>query len=812
MRITPLRHLLLIVTSFLVVCCSIKASAQSVQGFVKPKRGITSWQPAANWEHALLSGNGTMGALVMGQPYDETIILSHSALYLPQKQSKQPIDQASRLDEIRKLMLQGKYREASLIPVDQRAKEDYTDARDPFIPAFDVRIVQQPLNIKKYQRSVNFETGEAIVDWESDKASFQRKLFVSRTDSVIVISIKGTEKINCSINFEHRPIDWQQWQFVKEGIGEMKPGASAQWLTYRSSFKVKNKSGLEGYEGVGRLVLSGGNSEVKHNKLIISNADEVLLLIKIVPSYNYNNAQTDQLKQVLLNTSVNYNKLLTRHFMVHGELFNRIRLNLNSDSTEQALFTEELILKAKQQVPLAIIEKTFDAGRYNIISSTGYNPPNLQGLWSGTWTAPWTGGFTNDGNLATAVGGLLPCNMPELMNSFFNYHERLMNDYRQSAVCLYNCRGIHIPAQATTTGWDTDFGETWCLTFWTGAAGWTANFFNEYWLYTGDKTFLKERAYPFMKEAALFYEDFLTTGADGKLVFNPSYSPENNPGNNTSQAALNATMDVMIAKQLLRNCIAAAKVLNTDQQKIKKWETMLNKMPAYQVASDGSFREWLWEGVEENHKHRHTSQLYSLYDHADPEIVNNPVLVKAVGKTIEEKMKFRVAEEGGEMAFGLVFLGLSAAHVGDVEKTAEIVKWLSSKYWSNGMGSFHNVGALFNTDISGGLPYLITQMLVYSEPGLVSLLPVLPTEWKQGEIEGVLLRGQIEVKKLSWNGKKVEVILKSAIDQKITLKLPANFSSITSADCQVKNQNNQSNTCKVQLTAGKPVTVTVLLK
>ncbi|WP_165784652.1 glycosyl hydrolase family 95 catalytic domain-containing protein [Solitalea longa] len=788
------------------------AFSQAVTEFSKPKRGITSWQPAANWEHALLSGNGTMGALVMGQPYDETIILSHSELYLPQKQSKQPIDQASRLNEIRSLMLQGKYREASLIPVDQRTKEGYTDARDPFIPAFDVRIVQQPLNIKKYQRSVNFETGEAIVDWQSEHASFQRKLFVSRVDSVVVISIKGTELINCSINFEHLPVEWQQWQFVKEGVDEMKGGVEDQWLTYRSNFKVKNKSGLEGYEGVGRLVLNGGTSEVEKNKLVISNAKEVLLLIKINPSYNYSKSLANDLKAYLSNKSVNYDDLLARHAKVHGELFNRMKLNLNGDASDRLLNTEELILKAKHKVPLAIIEKAFDAGRYNIISSTGYNPPNLQGLWSGTWTAPWTGGFTNDGNLATAVSGLLPCNMPELMNSFFDFHERLMNDYRQSAACLYNCRGIHIPAQATNTGWDTDFGETWCLTFWTGAAGWTANFFNEYWLYTGDKNFLKNRAYPFMKEAALFYEDFLTTGKDGKIVFNPSYSPENNPGNNQSQATLNATMDIMIAKQLLRNCIAAAKVLNTDRQKVQLWESLISKMPDYQVAADGSFREWLWDGVEENHKHRHTSQLYSLYDQVDPDIMNNPELVKAVSRTIDEKMKFRIAEDGGEMAFGLVLLGLSAAHIGEVEKTNEIVQWLSSKYWSNGMGSFHNVGALFNTDISGGLPYLISQMLVYSEPGKVSLLPVLPPDWSKGEIEGVLLRGQTEVKKLSWDGKNVNVILKSAIDQTITLKLPGNFSSITSTNCQVKNQNNQSNTCLVQLPAGKEVAIAIVLK
>ncbi|MDB5014893.1 MAG: trehalose/maltose hydrolase or phosphorylase, partial [Daejeonella sp.] len=257
------------------------------------------------------------------------------------------------------------------------------------------------------------------------------------------------------------------------------------------------------------------------------------------------------------------------------------------------------------------------------------------------------------------------------------------------------------------------------------------------------------------------------------------YSPENNPSNGTSQAAINATMDVMIARQLLRNCIAAAKALNIDQTEVNIWEKMLLKLPEYKVAKDGTLREWLWPDLEENHKHRHSSQLYALFDVEDPLIINYPRLVKAVNRTIDEKMKFRIEEDGGEMSFGLVQLGLAAAHIGEAEKANQIIKWLSSKYWSTGMGSYHNVGNLFNTDISGGLPAVIIQMLAYSEPGLVSLIPALPKEWNKGKIEGLLLRGQIQVKSLSWNGKHVEVVMKSAVAQNIDLKFPKSIESIS---------------------------------
>ncbi len=201
-------------------------------------------------------------------------------------------------------------------------------------------------------------------------------------------------------------------------------------------------------------------------------------------------------------------------------------------------------------------------------------------------------------------------------------------------------------------------------------------------------------------------------------------------------------------------------------------------MPSYEVAKDGTIREWLSEGAEENNKHRHTSQLYGLFHTIDPEIRNSPQLIKAASRTIDEKMRFRISEDGGEMAFGLVQLGLSAAHIGEAEKSGQIVDWLASKYWSSGMGSFHNVGELFNTDISGGLPAVIIEMLVYSEPGKISLLPALPSSWKSGSIEGVSLRGQIALNNLSWDSQGFTFSLVSGRTQKVRLKLPSTVEAL----------------------------------
>ncbi|NML67892.1 hypothetical protein HHL22_22045 [Hymenobacter sp. RP-2-7] len=463
---------------------ALAAPAQQLAApFTTPARGFSSWQPAPSWDHALLSGNGTLGALVMGQPHDETIILSHCQLYLPLNAPKPPIDQASRLPEIRRRLLEGQPAAAAALPVEERKKEGFDNGNDPFIPAFDLRLTQAPGNVRRYQRSTNFATGETSVDWTDDHGTFQRRLLVSRPDSAVMLSITGTGKINCRLHFEHRPVEWNQWALVGGAVGEMRAQAELQngpWLTYRSEFKHQYPGGLQGYEVAGRLVLTGGSARVEGNELVVTDADEVLLLTKITPSYDYAHSRLPQLRQQLGALGASYPALLARHAAVHGALFNRVRLDLRADSANRHLYAEELLLKARTAVPLALVERAFDAGRYNIISAMGTNPPNLQGLWSGTWTAAWSSDFTHDGNLAAAISSTLSGNVAELLPAYFRYHEHLLPTYRANARRLYGARGIHVPAHSSTSGVDADFGDVWCLTFWTGAAGWTADTFFDY--------------------------------------------------------------------------------------------------------------------------------------------------------------------------------------------------------------------------------------------------------------------------------------------------------------------------------------------
>jgi hypothetical protein len=618
-------------------------------------------------------------------------------------------------------------------------------------------------------------TAEAIVSAEGQHNSFQRRTFASRSDDIIVVRLKGKSKLSTNFSFQGLiPENDNEKRIVNEGIKSKQERVREGLLYFHTLFANPNFSNPNiGYEGVGKIITKGGSRIEAESGISVADADEILVVIKIRPLLKTENklSNFDEMAEAINNIIPNYKQLLESHVQIHGDLMNRVNLSLNAAEENRNMPNEALIrLSEKKEKPLAMIERAFDAGRYNIICSTGKYPPNLQGIWSATWLANWSGSFTTNGNLQCAVAFNLMGNTPELMDAFFRFYDDRWDQFRENAKLFKGTRGFHVPAQLTVSPRSTNFTSRHPHCFWHSGAAWALQFYYDYYQYTGDTKFLEEKAYPLMKEATEFYEDFLIrTDLNDKLAFVPSYSPENFPNTkNVSPVSINATMDISAAKQLLTNLINASKILNRDADMQDKWSKTISNLPDYEVAADGSFREWLWPGLGENHAHRHASHLYALYDDQPVEIVKNPDLLKAVENTIQQR--FEHHKERPVMAFGLVQLGLAAAHIGNEQLTQEIINFLAKGYWTTGMGSFHNRNNLFNVDISGGFPYLVASSLVYADPGIIRFFPARPEQWKSGSVEGLLLRGGIKVKELTWNEENAKAILVSKTEQTITIE------------------------------------------
>ena len=275
-----------------------------------------------------------------------------------------------------------------------------------------------------------------------------------------------------------------------------------------------------------------------------------------------------------------------------------------------------------------------------------------------------------------------------------------------------------------------------------------------------------------LKEAAAFYEDFLTvTDQHGHVVFVPSYSPENTSSNHpSSHTCINATMDVGAAKQLLRHAIAAAKELGRDEDLQTKWAELIAKMPPYEVGADGRSANGSGRTGRITTNTGMPPTSIRCMTRCPRRSSTTRRCVKAVGHTIRQRLNFHA--KGSQMAYGIVLIGLAAAHTADHEQTQRAINLLAKDFWSTGMGSFHCPGTLFNMDISGGLPYLCASALVYSDPGLIRFFPARPPQWKSGSIKGLRLRGAITLKELTWDEQKAKAVLISDKDQTVTILSP----------------------------------------
>ncbi|MDX1680826.1 MAG: glycoside hydrolase family 95 protein [Akkermansiaceae bacterium] len=799
-----------------------------------PERGFLSARPAKNWEEGLISGNGTLGLNAYSRPNEERIILTHERLFMPMGEPHVPLDQSEFLPEIRRLIAAGEYKKAEHLQFEKSGQDGFMYP-DFFVPAGDLTITRAPQGeLRDYSRTVDFTTGECTIRWTDEAGTFTRSFFASRKDGVGVIRLQADEpgKIDCTLKLEAREssdefnkdtdIAKKSDDSFKEHFGELKSRSTADSLSYSMQCLKAYEGSITAVNVHARVITVGGKATAKEDgSLVIEGANEVLLFTDIALPREKGTDLFGELATKLGKVEADYDKLLAAHAELHGELFKRTKLDIGGSEEDHRKSTETLLeVSTWQDINKALIEKQFDAGRYNILCSTGELPPNLQGVWAGNYVPNWASDYTHNGNVPSAIAANLPGNMPELTPAYTQYIESLIPDMKVNAKHLFGARGIVLPSRSSTHGYNNALAPNFAGGMWVAGAGKAARFFYDYYLFTGDKEFLREHAVPYLELCALFFEDYLYEDENGQYIFSPTQSPENWPSipkeeqkGPRSQATFNATMDVAVAKEVLTNLIAASRTLGINADQIPKWEGMLAKMPPYMLNEDGIIKEWLTPKLGNQDAHRHSSQLYPLYYVMPEEIEKDPELLEGFRKSVEFKLAehWKDPEDRGFMSFGLVQLGQVVSTLGDGELSYLCLRHLVNRFWLNNLASMHNHRHLFNMDISGGQPALIIQMLIGSDLGEISLLPALPKEWPKGSLEGVLCRGAIEIHQLKWDGKKIEVELTSPADQEIELTVPAEIKTALAKNASVsKTDNPKAST--VVLTADTKATLTFELK
>lgn len=735
-------------------------------------RGYFSYQPPETWEEGLLCGNGSLGAIVMGQPLSETIIFSHEKLFMPWDGRQPLIDMGSQLGQVRAMLRDGNFGDVPqyLIDLSRQAGYDRLHWPDPFFPAGDLKLqLPQAGEIRDYIQALDYSTGLATIEWQDDRGKMLRRFFVSRADGAAVLSLDASNKqsISCELEIDYHPPEtmetyWNGEDRFQQGLAQPLVQVKSHTLCFYGRFRKRES----GYLCLARVIADGGAIHEGSSCLRVENADNLLVLFKIFPLELGELPDFDGLTAELDSLPADFDTLFARHAEVHKNLFERTGLILGDPNDAQSPVDTLWDASRRGSISPAYFQRLFDAGRYEILSSSGEWPPHLQGLWSGIYGVYWASDYTQNGNVQTAIAGLLDGNLPECMDSYLKYVESLVEDMRQNARALYNCRGIMMPPRSSTHGLAIHFTIFHPMPLWTAGAGWAAHFFYDYWLHTCDDDFFIKRALPFMKEVALFYEDFLEEDEQGYWQFSPSYSPENSPGNTGSPATVNATMDIAIARELFNNLIEGCRTIGIDED-IAVWEEMLAKMPPYMINADGAVKEWCDPRLDDRYDHRHASHLYPLMYGVARELEENSELKSAFTKAYRLKLAKR-DKEADIMAFGAIQMGQAAAHLGDAQTVWEILQDLASGYYYRNLATSHDKGPkIFNADLGGGMTALMISSIVQSQPfqdqsGCIQgyrirLLPALPPTWKVGRLEGVLLRGGFVVD-VTWDQSKLQTI------------------------------------------------------
>ena len=503
--------------------------------------------------------------------------------------------------------------------------------------------------------------------------------------------------------------------------------------------------------------------------LVIEDANSVILLTRIEYYADFRDDEAESLLRSVEGVAADYAALLERHRKIQAEMQNRVTVDFGSDS-QNALSTEELLSdqRSRPDYSPALLEKIHEMGRHWFILNSGKYPSIAAEV-----------NATIDLQTAGAAQG----DLREGMDAYFNWMDSLASDFRANAQDIFGFRGASYPLfpdqQSGVSFYYTGSSGIGIWPYWISAGGWCVRRFWEHYLVSGDGSFCAIVLCRPIRSWHCSTRTFLTaTDKDGNYMFVPSISPENIPARTDpgGPALINATMDIAVCREVLANLIQAAEILGADAGSVPKWKAMLAKMPPYLVEPDGTLKEWAWPTLEEHYNHRHVSHLYGAWpgDEIDPD--RTPQLARAAliadRRRTFDTLATAVAGETlpayARCHRALVGARLKDNVIVDVQLRQLVEQGYVSTRASMLAGALRDACAGCARGNSGNL---MMEMLLYSRPGVIEVLPALPASIVKGAINGMLARTFAESTNSTWdmNERTVELTVTSFRKQDVTL-------------------------------------------